>query len=108
MTSDLAAEGTPLGFAPRCARLRRLLVSVSEPNDSAGRACLLALDAVDPDLGVGLPVAVLAPVALAALHLEGHDLRCARLRRDRADHAGTAHERRPHLLGALAAEQQHL
>src|SRR3990170_969767 len=32
----------------------------------------LRLDSVDPDLGVGLPVTVLAPVALAPLHLEGN------------------------------------
>src|SRR5207247_8266232 len=67
-----------------------------------------ALDAFDLDLGVGLPVALLAPVALAPLHLEDEHLRGAVLRGDRADHARAGDERGPHALGAFAAEQQDL
>src|SRR5262245_65015302 len=59
LTSVCWAEESPLGFASL-----RAPSALAGPDELLG-ACLPGLDAVDPDLGVGLPVAVLAPVALA-------------------------------------------
>src|SRR5262249_24809863 len=67
-----------------------------------------ALDRLDADLGVVLPVTVAAPVVLAPLHLEDADLRPARLGGDRADCLRPGHERLAHARLALAGDQQHL
>jgi len=63
----------------------------------------LGLDPIDQNLGVLLPVSLLAAVALAALHLEDRDLRTPLLGHDRADNAGTRHKRGPDAVRAFVA-----
>src|SRR5262245_855427 len=86
----------PLASAPRCRANGRLLRPV------------LTFYRLDADLGVLLPVALLAPVVLAPLALEDDELPRAALARDRADHACARHERAADAGLALATDHEHL